>query len=221
MVRFKMKCAHCKESNIITTGKYHSVLYEDYFKDDEILDFEEVADKFNKDIKTGGVLQTMYSNKFNGRFTCEHCSKKSKIIYNRNIYTRRESYLIEKSGNLLNGDFVCKLFNYLETKTRYIPTDSKATICEKEVFINKVWNKIKPNFINKAYLIKCDDRKVIAYLYNVDYNLGWGDALILKFVSVFGEFHNIIVNINELIKFEYIEVDNEFANKIIDVSKGM
>jgi len=220
VVKFKMKCSHCDKDNIIEVGKYNKKWYKNYFKDNEILDFIEVNDKFQNNINTGGVLMLMNSETFNGKFNCTHCNKRSKVVFHNSQFLNYEFYTIEKCGNTINKDFVIKLFDYLKTKKRSIPKGVDYTKCQKEIFIERLWKRINNNF-SKPYLIKYKDRKTIAYLGNVSYHLGWGEELNLKFINLFGEFIDIYVNENKLMNFEYIEVDGSIAEKIINISSEL
>jgi hypothetical protein len=214
-VKVSITCPRCGEKNVKETNNYHEIIHGDYFKETDILDFEDIKEKIKSEVYAPFILSDAYH--YITPFACCERDKNIKITYTQNRswggYDKIDVYTVEPAGNFIDPVCIERFFKYLETKGRSVIDGKK--ICQKEIFVNRVWNLIKHQFKDRPFMIRDDkgDRQII-YIGAVGYYLGYGEEIAFYGVTPLGKMCYIRLSKHDMQKFEYIEIPHDLCKQI-------
>jgi len=223
-VKVNVTCPHCGARNVRESCNYHEILHGDYFKEDEVQDFNEIIEKIDAGDYPYSILADVYY--WLPRFECKECGKGVKVFqepWRQGMESHTtKNFSIEKSGNVIPRENIQRFFDYLGTKDRSSGTsnDSSDTKCEKERFVERVWKNIKHNIVNKPIMIKDQNgQRDIVYIYNMTYVLGWGEEIYLHLVTPLAKMYSIKLDHQGMIEFEWVEVPEHIAKDTMTLLK--
>jgi len=214
-VKVSITCPRCGEKNIKEVNNYHEIIHGEYFKVDDILDFDDIKAKVDSKVFAPFILSDAYH--YITPFACCGCGKNIKISYTHTrSYVREHTdiYTVEPAGKFIDPMFIERFFKYLDTKGRH--QIKGKTVCQKEIFVSRVWNRIKHTFKDRPFMIRDEnnDRQII-YIGGVGYYLGHGEEIALYGVTPLGKMLYLKLSQYNMQKFEYVEVSHELCKQIM------
>lgn len=226
-VKVSITCPHCEAKNVREANNYHGILHKQYFKQKDILDFEDVKAKVNSGEYQYSILWDIFS--WITPFVCDECGKGIKLHHvdsRKWNDTNGNAFLVVKAGKFIDPVFIKKLFKYLEPKNRgvgkdYSPNNNLHLKCQKEIFINRVWKKIRHHFTKRLFIIHINGNKELVYIGGVSYHLGYGEELDVMCATPIGHFMCLRLSEYAMQNLEYIEVPVSLGQELTKFSNEM
>jgi len=214
-VKVSITCPRCSAKNVKEANNYHKIIHGDYFKVKDVLDFDEVNENVKSGVYQPFILSDLYH--YINHFPCCGCGKNIKISYhNTRSYSdgSRDIYTVQPAGNFIDPVFIKRFFAYLDTKGRGVIGDS--LVCQKQIFVKRVWNLIKHNFKDRLFMIRDGNGdRVMIYIGSVAYYLGHGEEVIVYATTPLGKLLYLKLSEYDLNKLEYVEIPNDLGKQIM------
>ena len=219
-VKISVECPHCGQTIVHETNDYHKVIHGDYFKKDDVIPFELLKEKVKNEEWPYGILHDTFG--WSRHFQCDHCNKYVAVVLTDDTYKSRPEdetwrFEVKKAGKRLDPKLINRLFEKLGRFSRGIPIDAKVNAhvkCQKEVFIERVWEALNKDIVKVPWVIKTEKYKGIVYIARMDYTLGYGEAITLHCFDVCGSLMTLSLSIIDLYTLEYLPFENETAQKV-------
>lgn len=227
-VKVSITCPHCECKNVREANPYHGILHKQYFKQKDILDFEETKSKVDSGEYPYSILWDILS--WMKPFLCDECGKGIKLYHvERSQWneTTGRGFLVVKAGKFIDSDFIDRLFKYLEPKNRgvgkdYNPNNNLHLKCQKEIFINRVWQKVKDHFTDRLFIIKdSQENKHLLYIGGVSYHLGYGEELDVFGIAPTGQVKCLRLSKYDMQNLEYVRVHGSLGRELMKLSAEM
>jgi hypothetical protein len=214
-VKVSITCPRCGVKNVKEANNYHKIIHGDYFKVNDVLDFDEVNENVKSGVYQPFILSDLYH--YINHFPCCGCGKNIKITYHNVRSWGGESqdiYTVQPAGNFIDPVVIKRFFAYLDTKGR--SQIEGKNVCQKQIFVTRVWNLIKHKFKDRPFMMRDSngDRQII-YIGGISYHLGYGEEIAFYGISPLGKMAYYKLSQYDMQKFEYVEIPHDLCKQIM------